>query len=561
MTTLPHNAATHLWCAHAAKLVDLPSNHRAALASLDRVVRVDALVRHKLIATELIPTVKAAADFNGVDPARSQDKLAARAHLTLALEHGLAPLTQQYALSTIGEAAEAGQPWAIAAMAHSRDELTVKMSGGGRFRSKAVRFSSAALIHTFDAPLEAVKALPLSTTSSDAATVRIVERWAAADWRDARVGSVDDERPVVRPARSLTPAARLDWLAHGRVPFAAVTLLVGDEGIGKSLFWNWLAEPVTTGKAVAAYGIPEREPAHVFIVATEDDWATSVLPRLEVAGADLDLVHVICTDTDGSGAPTFPRDIDVLAAAEVTPALVVVDAWLDTVPAGLQVRDPQQARQALHPWREYAASTRAAVLLLTHTNRVATANARDKYGITSELRKKARSTLFAQVDPDNADCVLIGPEKSNIAGQMAADRFRINAIQHFEPAESSAGTVPRLDFVESAGRSSRELISAAFHGQPDDENADSDLSEATAWLHDYLSVHGRTPSKDVKAAARTDGIKEHTIKRAASDMRSASRLEYVSEGFPRVTSWCLIATAGATDPYLTDSKVDEGVEQ
>ena len=39
--------------------------------------------------------------------------------------------------------------------------------------------------------------------------------------------------------------------------------------------------------------------------------------------------------------------------------------------------------------------TTAAVLLLTHTNRVDSGNARDKYGATGELRKKARLTLFA----------------------------------------------------------------------------------------------------------------------------------------------------------------------
>ena len=83
-----------------------------------------------------------------------------------------------------------------------------------------------------------------------------------------------------------------------------------------------------------------------------------------------------------------------------------MDAWLDTVPAGLSVRDPQQARQALHPLKEVATITDAAVLLLCHTNRVTTANARDRYGATGELRKKARMTLYAQTDEDG--CLPVG---------------------------------------------------------------------------------------------------------------------------------------------------------
>jgi hypothetical protein len=387
----------------------------------------------------------------------------------------------------------------------------------------------------------------------------MVEQWTAEDREADRRGSDNGERPVIRSARSLTPAAQLDWLATGRIPMAAVTLLVGDEGIGKSLFWTWLTEPITTGKPCPEYGIPARDPAHVFIVATEDDWATSVLPRLEVAGADLDYVHVICTEDDGSGAPVFPRDIDVLAASEVTPALVVVDAWLDTVPSGLQVRDPQQARQALHPWREYAASTRASVLLLTHTNRVATDNARDKYGITSELRKKARSTLFAQADRENADCVLIGPEKSNIAGQTSADRFRIVPVQHFAPTDSSDGKVPQLSYVGPVGKSARELITAAHYG-PEDDADNSDLIEAERWLEDYLRSNGRTPSKAVKDAARTNaGITERTLKRASEKLKKSEQLVTVSEGFPRTTSWEWI-DGDRLDPFAA-GKPEQGGEQ
>lgn len=561
-------AATHLWCAHAAELVkrstDIAPDRLAALASMtEHVIPVKVLLGRKLLTADQVPTGDAAAKWGKSDPAKvDAKKIAGSGYIALALDHGIAPFAE-FSLSTIAAAAESGLigAWGTNAVAHARDALTVQKHR--RYAGKAVKFTAAALVRDFKAPVSDVLLLPVASIASDAETVRIVERWEAEDWKAARSGDGEAERPQVRPARSLTPAEPIEWLAQGRIPAAAVTLLVGDEGIGKSLFWVWLIVYITTGKACPEYGIPAREPGHVFIVATEDDWSTAVLPRLEAAGVNLDFVHVICVEEDGSGAPTFPAHIDVLSESEVTPALVVVDAWLDTVPSGLQVRDPQQARQALHPWREYAASTRAAVLLLTHTNRVATANPRDKYGITSELRKKARSTLFAQADPDNADCVLIGPEKSNIAGQTSADRFRITAVRHFEPTDSSDGMVPRLSYVESAGLSSRELISAAFYG-PDDDDDDSDMTEAVNWLEDYLGEHGRTPSKDVKNAARADGIAERTVKRAAEKMKRTSRLAYFSEGFPRVTYWELIGgTAVDVDGTVIDasSKFSQGEQR
>ena len=246
----------------------------------------------------------------------------------------------------------------------------------------------------------------------------------------------DNDRQRVWNARDLEPAKPKAWLAKQRIPRNGVTVLVGDEGIGKSLFWVWIVAAVTTGNALHEFGIPEREPQHVRLVLTEDDWSTEVLPRLELSGADLDYVSVICANRDGSGSPTFPSDDMGLMYEKTngaTPVLVIVDAWLDTVPGGLNVQTPQDARLALHPWKDVAVQTGAAVLLMTHTNR-AKGKARDKYGITGELRKKARMTLFAQTNERGQ--LLIGPEKANGTAIVASSVFSIDVVQVRESGSS-----------------------------------------------------------------------------------------------------------------------------
>lgn len=336
--------------------------------------------------------------------------------------------------------------------------------------------------------------------------------------------------PKVWRATELHAAAQPRWIAKGRLPRAAVSLLVGDEGIGKSLLWVWIVAAITTGKALEEFGIPARRPGHVLLVCTEDDWSTTVLPRLIVAGADLNRVSVICTEDDGSGSPVFPRDMHLVNLAEPKPDLIVVDAWLDTVSAGLNVKDPQHARQALHPWKEAAVHLDAAALLLTHTNRVASGNARDKYGITSELRKKARMTLFAQLDDE--DHLVVGPEKSNIVGAIPASKFTIDAIEHFAPTEEHDGTVPRLRYVGDSDRTAREHISDAHDG---DGSTDS-RTEAELWLLDYLTEHAPCPSSEAKKiGAKALGVSEKTIQRAAK------KLSVIAEpsGWPRTTHWKL----------------------
>ena len=71
--------------------------------------------------------------------------------------------------------------------------------------------------------------------------------------------------PRLWRATELHPSAPPSWLAKGRLPRAAISLLVGDEGIGKSLLWVWIVGAVTTGKPLPEFGIPAREPARVII--------------------------------------------------------------------------------------------------------------------------------------------------------------------------------------------------------------------------------------------------------------------------------------------------------
>ena len=359
-------------------------------------------------------------------------------------------------------------------------------------------------------------------------------------------GTAQDGAPVAAEglprlwrAVDLKPSAPPRWLAKGRLPLGAISLLVGDEGIGKSLLWVFVAAAVTTGKPLPAFGIPARDPARVLLVATEDDWASTVRPRLDVAGARLDMVDVICTEDDGSGAPVFPRDLHLIAAADPPPALVVVDAWLDTVTAALSVRDPQQARQALHPWKDVATLTDAAVLLICHTNRTASANPRDRYGATGELRKKARMTLYAQTD--DAGLLVVGPEKMNTAAPLPASTFAIEAVQHFPATDDHDGTVPRLAYRGESSLTAREHLAASVNADADEPGG----NPAQVFVRDYLMRNGgEAHAAEVIKAGRAAGFNEQELKDARR--RSKPRIESRKASFGDGWAWAITADEGGT---------------
>lgn len=362
---------------------------------------------------------------------------------------------------------------------------------------------------------------------------------ASAGTRRAAKKAVEapsNEPPVrVWNALDMDTSRQIEWIAAQRLPENSVCYMLGAEGIGKSLFLIWLTALLTTGKAAPEFGMTGRDPQTVVWVITEDDWVMVARPRMELAGVDLAYVRVICADQDGSGAPEFPRDIDRVSEAVADgAALVIVDAWADTLPGGLSVRDPQQARQALHPWKDLATRAGVSVLLSGHTNREKGGNVRNAYGMTGEIRKKARMTMLAQVDPDDEGVLTIGPEKSNLAPAVPASRFRIEAVQVFEPTPTSDGMVPRLVWIGDAAHSARDLFSAAAEDEQEDRR---DRNEVDMWLEDFLAQAGEpVPSADViKAAAKDGPFARRTVQRAQERLN----LVVSQAGFPRRTMWSL----------------------
>ncbi len=296
-------------------------------------------------------------------------------------------------------------------------------------------------------------------------------------------------------------------LAHGYLAAGKVNLLVGAEGIGKSLWAIRAIASITTGESWGPFTITS-EPADGIPIATEDGWEDTIRPRLEVAGADLDRVHVLCADDDGTGTPTFPDDMSGLRGIGITPSLVVVDAWIDTVPGGLQVKDPQKARKAVAPWKEYAAEAGAAVLLVAHTNRLDSQNIRNTYGLSGALRQVARSTIYALDDPDTK-ALLVGPDKSNLGAKSVAHRFIKTPIPHFTPTEDSDGTVALLESIGDDSKAIQDMLAEQVEAtKPAPKTAAIDM-----WLSEILS-DGPVPSADLEAMARAQGYSRDQLRGA-----------------------------------------------
>jgi len=155
----------------------------------------------------------------------------------------------------------------------------------------------------------------------------------------------------------------VEWLWQGRIPMAALTLLEGDPGIGKSLLTLDLAACVTTGRPM-----PDDTPGKegtVILIAPHDNTIHTIKPRLEAAGGDPSRVYLLdfVQDINPKNAQFFTRPFSLAEDQRLLENLIkrlkAVLVIIDT----LDICKPHLRQQALSPLARLAERTGCAILL------------------------------------------------------------------------------------------------------------------------------------------------------------------------------------------------------
>ncbi len=165
---------------------------------------------------------------------------------------------------------------------------------------------------------------------------------------------------VVTRASEITPVP-VTWTWEERIPAGMVSLVAGREGTGKSTMVLERAARLTRGDLEGAhFGTPQS----VVLVAAEDSWAHTIVPRLMAAGADLDRVlrvQVKMTDL-AAFELSLPEDLRMLAETveKHQVALVVLDPLISRLSRRLDSHRDAEVRQGLEPLARPADETGAA---------------------------------------------------------------------------------------------------------------------------------------------------------------------------------------------------------
>lgn len=301
---------------------------------------------------------------------------------------------------------------------------------------------------------------------------------------------------------------RVSWLWPRRAARGKLTLIEGDPGLGKSIVTMDVAASVTTGGELPGGG--SFGPAPVVIMTAEDGLADTVKPRLLAAGGDASLVTAL-TAVRRKGKDAFPsllRDVDALEAVvkETGAALVIIDPLMAFLGQADAHKD-QDVRTALAPVAAMAERTAAAVIVVRHLNKAASANAIYRGGGSIGIIGAARAAFLVAKDADDEERRIIACVKNNLAPLPPALAYRV---------VGTASGAPRLRWERRPVEiTADQLLAASMEKESDRGQA---MADAVNFLRDRLSS-GAVDAKGLREEAVAKGHSWRTIRRAQRKLK------------------------------------------
>ncbi len=159
------------------------------------------------------------------------------------------------------------------------------------------------------------------------------------------------------------PSRPVDWLWQDRIPLAALTLLEGDPGIGKSLLALDLAARVSSG-----HPMPDDSPGkegRVVLVAPHDSASRTIIPRLRAAGGDPSQVFLLTSvlDVDPKNGQLFYHPFSLSGDEHFLENIITRTEAVLVIIDTLDICQPHQRQRALPRLVDLADRTGCAIVL------------------------------------------------------------------------------------------------------------------------------------------------------------------------------------------------------
>lgn len=332
-------------------------------------------------------------------------------------------------------------------------------------------------------------------------------------------------KPILVPV-SHVERRKIPWLWPSRFAIGKLSLMAGDPGVGKSHALLDLIARITTGSHFPdGSGSPMK--GSCILLTAEDDIADTVRPRLEAAGADLDLVHVLQGVEYTKGDKTIRRSI-TLADIGILQEVIKETADLrlvgiDPVTAYLGKIDSHRnadVRGLLAPLAELAGRHEVAIVGVTHLNKGGGIKA--LYRLTGSLAfsAAARSVWGIAEDEDEPGRCLFLPIKNNLAASVHGLAYRL------EPWEEDT------DYARIVWEKTPVMVDANEIMNPIQPEPRHMWEEAAQWLTSILK-NGPVEADKILKQGKNFGFSDSVLYTAKRKLK----IESARSGYGKDGEW------------------------
>jgi hypothetical protein len=342
----------------------------------------------------------------------------------------------------------------------------------------------------------------------------------------AETGKVDgdDETPdrVISFKRASSVKKRVpQWVwrtddGKGRIQLGTVSMFAGKPAAGKSTASRWFASHVTRGTLP---GIWEGVPMNVAMVSVEEQEDTTVVPSLEVSGADLDRIFLPrVLDAGREGVFGSVRDEEQFTKLLVDNEIraVFIDPVMSTFGGKADVYRNNEVREYLNPFVRMAQAINGFVVCVHHLRKGTVSDVLGAMNGSSAFGEVPRAVFgFAPFEKG----AHVMEQVKNSAGPTDLKLEYHLPVQYTTDEDGVPFELPMFEIKGSTTVSITDI----------DEARDelTGIAFTSQWLIDYLMENQPSPvwaiQKDAKAAGvvNNDKMLARASKRVGVVSRSA----------------------------------------
>lgn len=349
---------------------------------------------------------------------------------------------------------------------------------------------------------------------------------------------------------------KLEWIWTDFIPAGKITLFAGKPDCGKSLATLNIIATVTTGRDWPNGAKNTAGPKEVALAATEDDLATTLVPRLKAAGADLSRVHLI-KRVIVEGKKTTKRILQLKEDALLIKRMLrdhpeVALIVLDPLTGYFGEADPNRDKEIRPVMESIVAAvekSKAAVVGIIHHNKRSDVDALGKILGGSAVAGVARAVWGFSRDTEEKGEFYMALVKGNLSKNRDGMKYKIGEVE-VELADGTKAFVPHTEWIGATNLDANEVMDL---GKNVNTESKTKVLQATEFLPVALKA-GPRRAPELISEAQALGISVGALYRAKEQSGDTILIVKRGEKFSEAgkLSWWMIAR---TEPVMEENVI------